>query len=247
MLRRQVLMPRDVVVDGDVNDPEAPRFANGHRGRGRGTSLPVRSCRVRQPAPVRSRGTIVSRWRHFRFSSATESFNVGDVGFRPTLPGVDSRPAGRHARGRRSLRLRLVRKSAGCIWSARAARNPSSSRVGTIISLKRSRDRRRDLPARARAVAGRRSACQARDSAPFVPDGAIVTVRPPARAPGKSQEGTEFAPSRLGLARKAGAAGRELRVALPVDRGAAAAGTESPHGTRMSAGISAAVCRRSCT
>jgi serine protease len=78
-----------------------------------------------------------------------------------------------------------------------------------------------------------------RVNARFLPDEALVVAEGVGRGALSPKAGADLALQRLGLARKAGSGGREMRVGLPADRGAALRrfspmlSLESPAGTRM--------------
>ena len=233
VLYGQVLMPYRISIDGDVNDPEAPLFANDTPENAE--HQPYFSRRVGYVnAPLsgpEGRSYLGGDVSDFSY---TDSYGVGDVGFRLTLPAVDlALPIGERA----DADL-YVYDSGGHLLNASVSSGAEEFIVvpggdSYIVEV--------------RAVTGGVTYLLEVEPSPeslqmsgshinaaFVPDEALVVVDASGQGAYKAQEGTNLALSRLGLARKAGASGRELRVALPATRAITPA-IDSPRGTRMTA------------
>jgi serine protease len=233
VLRGAVLVPNRVVMDGDVNDPEAPHFPNDSLEDAEGLLYRFqRIGYVNQPLSGPEGRSYASG--DISDFSQTESFETGDVAFRLTLPGVDlGQPVGQRA----DADL-YVYDSLGNLIDA----SVGAGREELVVVPGGD-----DYYLEVRAVSGgvmylleiepspeALGTHNARLAGEFVPDEALVILAPTGSGAYKAEEGTDFALRRLGLARKAGAAGRELRVALPA-QGARVSAAYSPPGTRMTA------------
>lgn len=234
-----VLFPRSVSVESDVNDPNADLFPNdtfetpNHLDPLRATLGYLNLPGQGPPGRSFAAGDTVDFFR-------TDSFMPGELsGVRLTILGVDmSQPVGQRVDADLYLYdffgnlldasvgsgpIEAIDLSAGGDFHIEVRAVTGSVRYMLELVY---------APAAA-GVHGRRV------NARFLPDEALVVAEGIGRGALSPKAGADLALQRLGLARKAGAGGREMRVGLPADRAAALRRSspmlslESPAGTRM--------------
>ncbi len=236
-----VLFPLGVMIDADVNDPNAPLYQNDTLEDANGLSMRgVHVGYVNVPGqgpPGRSfaAGDVAD-------FSETDFFDDGELaGVRLLMPGVDmTRPVGERA----DADLYVYDSSGNLI--------DASVGSGQVESIELPGGDNYSFEVRAvtggvsymlelvlpPAVAGMHAM---RVGARFLADEALVLPDALGRGALAPKAGADLALQRLGLVPKAGSPAREMRVALPADNGATlqrlspTLSSASPSGTRMTA------------